>query len=26
MIWGSALAWTEELSRYCFIWTVYISV
>jgi len=21
---GSALAWTEELSRFCFIWTVYI--
>ena len=26
MIWGSALAWTEELSRYCFIWTVYIGM
>lgn len=23
---GSALAWTEELSRYCFIWTVYIGM
>ena len=26
MISGSALAWTEELSRYCFIWTVYLGM
>ena len=23
---GDALAWTEELSRYCFIWTVYVAM
>lgn len=23
---GDALAWTEELSRYCFIWTVYAAM
>lgn len=26
LITGSALAWTEELSRFCFIWTVYLGM
>lgn len=25
-LFGSALAWTEELSRFCFIWTVYLGM
>ena len=24
MLFGTALAWTEELSRFCFIWAVYV--
>jgi TRAP-type C4-dicarboxylate transport system permease small subunit len=24
ILWGGSIAWAEELSRYCFIWAVYI--
>ncbi|GHV50008.1 hypothetical protein FACS1894168_0570 [Deltaproteobacteria bacterium] len=24
ILWGGSIAWAEELSRYCFIWAVYV--